>query len=332
METRHFIPYENGYDPYIDFLKGYLILSILFIHACAIWEPLLGYSLYYLWASAPTGCFLLISTMHFFRKGVRGCSLNLRKHIKKVLLPFLLIQIIIISGIILLCSINYFDIDKIFSLIKSGGYGVGSYFPWVYIQYIIVMMIITPVISAIKNKTVLFIVFVTISTIIEFLCSIYNMDDDWYRVTVLRYPFLIYLGLQLDREGIFLSKKRIAYALVGLVFIILFTYGQVNLEPLFFNTCWKTYHWICYPYMAYFLMFVVYWFYLKSKDCRYCQYIMRIGKASYGIFLFQSLFYLIPTDQYGESVFAIAIYIPVSMAICTVGGLLLKEKVLDLLF
>lgn len=330
QNVRNYIPYKNGYDPYIDFLKGYLILCILFIHACSIWEPLYDYSLYYFWACAPTGCFLLISSMHFFRKGVGECRYNLIKHIKKVLLPFLVIQLIVISVIILLRSIHHFDSEKILALIKSGGYGVGSYFPWVYIQYIVVMMLITPVIRTIKSKTILLLIFVTISAIIEILCSHFNMDDDWYRVTVLRYPFLIYLGLQLDREGIFLSKKRILYASVGFAFIIMFTYGKMNIEPFFFNTSWKTYHWICYPYMAYVLMYAICRVYINQGRSSY--YMTRIGQASYGIFLFQSLFYLIPTEQWSDSIISIAIYIPVSMAICTVGGILLKEKVLDLWF
>ena len=330
MKERRLIPYQNGYEPFVDFLKGYMILCILFTHACNVWEPLRDYSMFYLWACAPTGCFLLISTMHFYRNGVGGRRINIGKHVKKVLLPFGVAQIVIVLGIIIFKSLHHFDSEKIITLIKAGGYGVGSYFPWVYIQYILVMILITPIIKIfLKNKIILLLLFVFLSVAIEVICSIFDMDDGWYRVTVLRYPFLIYLGLELDCKGIYLSKKRIVASLIGLFFVLIFACWHVNLEPVFYDTCWNTYHWVCYLYMAYFLVYVLYRIFLWQKENKFNHCIIRIGKASYGIFLFQSFFYLIPIELLNNNIVAIVLFIPFSMIFCSIGGILLKEKVLD---
>lgn len=323
--------YRNGYEPFIDFLKGYFILCILFTHSCDAWPSLLNYSLYYVWACAPTGCFLLISTLHLYKNGLEGVNYSLVRHFKKVIVPFLILQLIVIIGVLLIKSIGYYDTDRVISLIKSGGYGVGSYFPWVYIQYIMLMLLLTPLMRRLGNKWNLFVFFVILSATIEFLCSVFSFDDDWYRITVLRFPYFIFLGYILNKEGLYLSKIRIFVSLLGLVFIILFTYTNVNLEPLFFNTSWKAYHWICYPYLAYLLFYLLFRLYRKSQKSKFSKFIMRIGKASYGIFLFQSIWFMLPICK-NKSIIVVLLYIMFSIPFCTFGGVMLKEKVLDRFF
>lgn len=321
------ILYKNGYEPYIDFLKGYMILCVLFVHASAVWGPLCNYSLFFLWGCAPTGCFMLISTMHHFRHGLREAKFSLPKQLKNVLFPFLILQTLIIIGVIGFKSVNHFDYDKIIYLIQSGGYGVGSYFPWVYIQYILLMALLTPIIRRIKNKRILLLFFLALSVLIEYLCCHLQIDDRWYRILVMRFPFLIYLGLILDEEGLKITKSRAVFSVIGFVFIVIFVYGNVNLEPFFYYKSWKAYHWVCYPYLAFFLTFMVYQIYKKTEGSKFSKMMLRIGKASYGIFLFQAMWYLLPYSE--KNVIMISLYVIVSMIICTVCGILLKEKVLD---
>ena len=315
----------------MDFLKGYLILCILFTHSCQAWDSLRDYSLYCLWGCAPTGCFMLVSSMHFYRKGIEDVRISLWKHIIKVILPFLILQILVITACLLFKPDYHLSSTKLISLVKSGGYGVGSYFPWVYIQYLILMMILTPIIRRINNRMVMLSFFLLISISIEILCSVFDINDGLYRILVLRFPFLIYLGLILDQEGLFLSNKRILLSLIGLAFILLFEYGQFNMEPFFYNTSWKPYHWICYPYLAFFLIYYVYLLFRKTNGGRLSKYVMRIGKASYGIFLFQAIWFMLPLCVWDSRVGAI-LYMLLSISICTICGVVLKERIMDYCF
>ena len=329
FKSKPYLLYQKGYEPFIDFFKGYLILCILFTHSCDIWMPLRERSLYHLWGCAPTACFMMISTMHIFRKGLNNASITLGKHIKKVLLPFLIIQLSALIINIILKPINEV-FEGIPAFIKSGGYGIGSYFPWVYIQYILLMMFLCPIVKKIHDRRKLFLFFLIISITIELLCSLFKLDDGWYRILVLRYPFLIYLGLLLDEDGVFLSVKRCIISLIGLFFIIMFTYGNVNLEPIFYNSTWKTYHWICYPYLAFFLTFFVYVLFAKTKDFHFSRLMIRIGKSSYGIYLFQLIWFMFPlASKTRMGGWEIVLYLVISMSVCTFCGILLNEKVLE---
>jgi len=104
------------------------------------------------------------------------------------------------------------------ALIKSGGYGIGSYFPWVYIQYLLLMMFLCPIVKKIHDRRKLFLFFLIISITIELLCSLFKLDDGWYRILVLRYPFLIYLGLLLDEDGFYFVSQKMCYIIDGIIF------------------------------------------------------------------------------------------------------------------
>lgn len=123
--------YENGYEPYIDFLKGYLILAILFCHGTVVWPLLRENILYYLLGGAPTAGFMLVCTMQIYRNGLRGTRFNLAKVCFRVLAPFMVLQLFWVLGH-LACKVDYYDSKRIQQVVISGGYGIGSYFPWVF--------------------------------------------------------------------------------------------------------------------------------------------------------------------------------------------------------
>ena len=57
---------NEGYDPFIDFLKGICIFLVILKHALpASWE----FALYFpLWGDAAVPIFLLIQAFHFFKR------------------------------------------------------------------------------------------------------------------------------------------------------------------------------------------------------------------------------------------------------------------------
>ncbi len=90
------ILYKEGYEPYIDFIKGYMMLCILFTHACSSWKDMENYSLYHLWGCVPTGSFMLVSSLHQYKKMLTGSDLWIIKPIVRVLVPFIIWQLLLL--------------------------------------------------------------------------------------------------------------------------------------------------------------------------------------------------------------------------------------------
>ena len=81
---------KTGYDPFFTFMKGYAILCVLLAHAI----PNPDATGYALWGGMQVPLFLLIQTFHSFK---RKPKLNLGKILKRAILPFLLIQMLLLS-------------------------------------------------------------------------------------------------------------------------------------------------------------------------------------------------------------------------------------------
>lgn len=84
----------TGYDPFITFMKGYAILCVLLAHAI----PNPDATGYVFWGGMQVPLFLLIQTFHSFKKKPK---LSFTKILKRVVLPFLLVQTCVIA---LLCK------------------------------------------------------------------------------------------------------------------------------------------------------------------------------------------------------------------------------------
>lgn len=128
-----------------------------------------------------------------------------------------------------------FSNESIVNLLKSGvlgGYGPGSYYFWVYIQFAFLLRWAYPFLERHNVKT-LAIVFIIISMLIDMICSITHMPEQLYRLLALRYVFLILLGYLWVKQGIVLNKRTIALAVCSILAMLFFSYTNFNLEPLF---------------------------------------------------------------------------------------------------
>ena len=100
-----------------------------------------------------------------------------------------------------------------------GGYGPGAYYPWIYLQLAVLLAIIKPYIEK-GSKTLNLIVVLAICEGLEILSSIIGLSDWLYRLLVIRYFFLIYLGWLWVKEGIVINVKTISLSLLSMVAII----------------------------------------------------------------------------------------------------------------
>ena len=242
---------KNGYDPFIDFIKGFCIVSVVLTHSLP--TVCQDYLLFMLWGGMAVPLFLLIQVFHTYKAGLDSQKRILSlKMVKRIVIPFLLT----------LCFIGVFralkgnPINEVVFGFLAGGGGAGSYYPWIYIEFAVLLVLCRPFLKRLKSHQI-FLCFLVLSILLEYVCSIMAISPWLYRITFFRYVFLIALGIDWVCNGIKLGKKRLFLSIVSVCFIVLFQYFNPDLEPLFFHTAWKSFHWVCYFYVAYLLMFVL---------------------------------------------------------------------------
>ena len=281
----------NGYDPFIDFIKGVCILLVVLTHCLP--DHIRAYTLFPLWGNPAVPIFLLIQVFHTYKKGVDMANVNFKKIWKRIVKPFILTELLIISIVCIqiVSKKNIVWNDFITSTLMQGGYGPGSYYPWIYVQFAIILPLITHIFKYIKGIW-LAITFIIISEFIEILCSIIGIPEWFYRLSFLRYTFLIYLGYLLT-NGYSLNIKTVVLSVISIVSVLFFSYYDISLSPFIFDTGWKTCHWICYFYIAFLIIPLIKRQYIRTCIYIPCvkDYIEKMGRYSYEIFLFQMVYF-----------------------------------------
>lgn len=174
---------KDGYDPFIDFMKGFCIFSVILVHATHF-----PGQVYTLGQCVPL--FLLIQVFHYYKKGLGNAKpLNMQKVWKRILRPFFLVQLFIIA----LYAITHYRSetfqDMAVKFLSQGGFGAGSYYPWIYIQFAILLAFLAKPLSnlsIVKQGVILTFCFVA-----ELLCNILHVSEAFWRLVCFRYLFLI---------------------------------------------------------------------------------------------------------------------------------------------
>lgn len=280
---------KNEYDPQIDYIKGICILFVIWTHCINRYE--LGIMLYPYWGDTAVPIFLLIQVFHYFKKGVELRIPKLLKLWKRIILPF----VIMITLMFMVQFFIYFEATN--GVFSPSFYwdkrGPGSYYIFIYLELAFVIPLFVPLIKKLSIKW-LFVVFVIISQLIEFITCVTNCPDNIYRITFFRYTFLIFIGYLLATKGLVLNKYTILGSMISIIFIYLFAYTRIDMEPLFCTRLdlWPLCHWICYIYIAYFfLAFLKYTYQKLDVHLTIRTLIENIGKYSYEIYLFQIFYY-----------------------------------------
>ena len=280
---------RNGYDPFIDFLKGVCIIFVIINHCMP--ETIMDYSGFLFWGVSAVPIFLIIQVFHAYKKGHNSSSINTKKIWNKIAKPFFICEIIIcLSFIFKLHHTQLSDIlSDIINWIKAGGYGPGAYYPWIYLQFAILLPLISPIFKISNPFLCLF--FVIISQSIETACSYYNMPQLAYRLLFLRYIFIIYLGYQLATNGFLLNIYSFCIAIICLLISAIIVYGDITISPYLYVFVNPVCHWFCYIYISYLLLFLIKYIHAQIHNGLFLSYLLNSGKYSYEIFLFQIMYF-----------------------------------------
>ena len=84
---------KDGYDPFIDFLKGVCIIFVIINHCMP--EIIMKYSGFMFWGVSAVPIFLLIQVFHAYKRGCNNTKVNYKKIWNKIALPFFICQFII---------------------------------------------------------------------------------------------------------------------------------------------------------------------------------------------------------------------------------------------
>lgn len=276
---------RKGYDPFIDYVKGLAILFVVMTHLISV--DIHKYTLFCLWGDMAVPLFLLIQVFHAYKKD--RVVLKWKQICRRIIVPFVITQVAIC---VLLIVLNR-KID-VSSFEEFGNLGPGAYYPYIYLQFAILLWMIAPWIKKVKRTISLLFIFMVVSQLLELLSIYLQIPSDVYRFLFFRYTFLIYLGYLIAKGKLALNRWLFVISLISLFLILMFDGiigGGENLSCLFFMDGWRVFHWICYFHVAYILLFLFKWIFDKTdRNGALNRYFINCGKYSYEIFLFQMFF------------------------------------------
>lgn len=281
----------NGYDPFVDYLKGVCILWVVLTHAFN--SEIHDYSLFCLWGDLAVPIFLLIQCIHIYKKDSMPPLIKWRKIWNRILKPFIYIELIIfVVGLLAYYVSRKPIIDFIYNFLCQGGIGRGSYYPKMYIEFALLIPLFYPILRL--NSKVGGGILLTLSIIIELAFSYFDYYILWQWICF-RYLFILYFGYIIAKSGILMNRRVIIFSAVSLIAILFFQYSGKNMEPLFYDNDWKIYHWPIYFYVAYMLLYLLFLVYRHTNNL-ILNVVLLMGKYSYEIFLFQMLVFFV-TDM-----------------------------------
>lgn len=311
----------KGRDGFIDFIKAYAILCVLFGHTF-FW---LDKVVYGIWAGMQVPLFVLVQTFHCYKK--EKITINIGRIFGRVVLPFVIVEIITFITALLFAGYDYNTlIDK---FLNGGGYGPGAYYPWIYLQVAFSLPLFGLLLKKCSKLTSL-ILFLVICEGFEVLFSLVDFPDTVYRLLCVRYVFLFYLGWLWVREGVRINWFTILLSTLSLASIIYFEYISINDEPWFYATSWKYHRWPCYFFVANGFVGLLYILWNRLSRFEIINKITStLSSASYEIFLLQMmLIFLIKKESVSfipSVLFQFVFYVLLIWPLSIVGGILVNR-------
>lgn len=313
---------KTGYDPFIDFIKAYSILVVVFCHGF----PYLKETGYAIWG-VQIPLFFLIQVFHCYKREPK--QINWHEIAKRIAIPFFMIEFFILTIYLINGHESNYKALITSGLIGGGGYGPGSYYPWVYLQMAILIPIVRPVCDRLEKLRSLM-VFILFQVAIEIFCSLINLPDFLFRLLCLRYLFLMWLGWIWVKDGIKINALTVVASFISLAAIIYFAYYERDLEPWFYSTGWATHRWICYFWVSWLFVGILHKAYLMFSKFKVVNKIVkRLASASYEIFLVQIAYYaLVSINKFtfiGDGFFQFTIWFVLAFIVSVGGGIALQN-------
>ena len=329
----------TGHDEFIDFIKSYAILCVIFGHTF----PMLDKIGYGIWAGMQVPLFILIQTFHYLKKE-RNFKINVGKILGRVVVPFVIAEIL--TFIVAMFIKGESASTLIQEFIQKGGYGPGSYYPYIYLQITLLLPFFAILLkhfnksgqqSAISSQCQsqsqsqsLLIVFLLLSEGFEILFSLIDFPDTIYRILAIRYIFLLYLGWLWVKDGVIINKTMMLLSALSLCAIIYFEYVPIDNEPWFYSTGWRFHRWPCYFFVANGFIAILHYIWKFLKNNKFIvNAVKTIASATYEIFLVQmSVIYLFTTKSItftSNIMLRYLIWLVIVWTISVGGGILINK-------
>lgn len=315
---------KSGRNSALDILKGICILCVIITHLEWTDAQRLRFAFPF-WISMAVPVFLIITgylyALSFERRGIHSFRAayspsNIIPKVIRYTFPFLFIFVAEYVYKSLLIGFNK-SILAILSGFIKGGYGSGSYYYPLLLQFIILFPIVYFVIKKFLAKGCFF--FLAVNILYEIVKYYGGMSEKTYRILIFRFLFVIAFGCYVGIKKLNIKKPlMIVSSAVGIAYIIIALY--LHKGPPFIN--YKIY--VSVFNVLYILPIVL----LFNKGIK-CKPIELIGKASYNIFLVQSLYYFVLAKTPGRFFeLNMPLQILISIGICCAAGTLyyLVEK------
>ncbi len=312
-----------GHDLSLDFVKGIAILLVLLNHCTA--SAFQQDSWFFLWGYPAVPLFLLIQIFHAYKGGFGKKSVRWGKIWTRAMSPFLIAEVVI-----LVATVAMYPLEPIRHLLLSmaywGGGGPGSYYPWIYFQFAILLPLLAPLFRKLSEKSLL-VLFLSLSIGSEVFCNLAHIPEWLYRLLFVRYIFLIYLGYQMVVRGVVLNILTLSLSLLSVVALYFFEVKDFRLFPVFYySESWKSFHWLCYFYIAYPMLYVLCrFFYWLPADNWLEKTVCKMGEHSYAIYIFQLFYFVVIApvinnlfSQIEATSLATVLFVFLSLLFCTI--------------
>ena len=279
----------------IDFMKGICVLFIIITHYS--WENTERLRfLFPFWIHMAVPIFMIISgfvyTKSFLKKGIDTIDkvYTVDFFFGKVIrytVPFtiaFLIEEIIFKAV----GASSHSIKQIIYAFLSGGYGPGSYYYPIMVQFIFYFPIIYAIIRKYERNGLVLCGFINL--IFEVLKWAYFMNEECYRLLIFRYTLVIaygcYLAINPHKRD---RKLSIICVCTGITYIVLCEY--IGIAPPITNLWTGPSFWAC--------LFIIPIAAPMILSKIHNRVIELFGRASYNIFLVQMVYYLAADRIYG---------------------------------
>lgn len=292
LQQQNFTATAQNRNQTLDVLKGICILMVIFTHFT--WTADERLSLCFpLWIDMAVPIFMLISgyvnALSYQRKNITSLKQsftikNLLRPFIRYTLPFLIIYILevifhLVSGAVTGDAMTW---QQYLLGLVTGGWGAGSYYYPVMLQFILMFPFIFLVIKKFKHNG-LIICFLT-NLFWEAIKFPLGVSSGLYRLLAFRYIFLIAFGCYISLFG-YANKKvhilSISGALLGFLFIVLSQYTSYS--PIIFT------QWTATSLAAILFILPLFSAIVLNVNSipKYLKPLAFIGKASYNIFFVQ---------------------------------------------
>ncbi len=312
-----------GRDLSLDFVKGLCILLVLLHHTTG--EAFHEKSLFYVWGYPAVPLFLLIQVFQSYKNGYESRPWGFLKIWRRAVMPFLIVEAQI-TACYLIFNPNLSWRQYLLGASYWGGTGLGSYYPWIYIQFALLLPLLRPLFRNIRGSW-LTIIFLLLAVGGEVACSVVQMPEWMYRLLFIRYVFLIYLGYLLVEKGVVLNIVTLTLSAVSLIVLYHLEIKEVDWSPWFYDSKgWRAFHWICYFYIAYPMLYILCRVFYRLPANGFLENtICALGSHSYAIYIFQLFYFSIIAPYIGEKLLLLGnpvlenvLFILLSILLCSV--------------